>query len=625
MVEVLKEGYQIPLLRPPPLSSPKLLTSYVEGSEKRAALDEQIKLLLDKGAVVRVPRGLGFYSRMFLAWKSSGSWRPIIDLSIFNKYVKSSSFQMETVQSVLLSIRQNDWMVSIDLRDAYLQVPIHPQSQKYLRFCVPQGVFQFRVLCFGLTTAPQVFTRVMAPVAKMVHSMGVRLLRYLDDWLILASTEQECLWAKDQVLQLCQQLGIVINPEKSSLVPSQRSTYLGMILDSRTFTASPTPERVKKLRSTVAEFLSSTRQPARSWQVLLGVMASLIQLLPGARLRMRSLQIQLRQRWSGQEENVLVEWNRACHKDLLWWSNAPLERGRSLLCVPPDLSFWSDASDEGWGAHLGRNTVSGRWSPQEKKLSINLRELKAIHLGLRHFAPELEGRTVAVQADNTTALAYIRNAGGTRSTLLNKEAQSLLHWAESKRIGLVPQFIQGKLNVLADSLSRAKQIIPGEWTLNQKVVDKLGHIWPAYIDLFATYLNHRLPAYFSPMKDASSNGVDAFLQKWDHFQAYAFPPFSIIRQVLNKIRQSTQVEVTLIAPFWPQREWFADLLDLLIEVPRRLPDMDRLLVQTHNRRGHRNPQVLRLHAWRLSSVRSGRKDSVKQWRSKSPLQEGPPL
>ena len=194
---------------------------------------------------------------------------------------------------------------------------------------------------------------------------------------------------------------------------------------------------------------------------------------------MRSLQIQLRLKWSGQDEDFLVEWNRDCYKDLLWWSEeAPLEKGKSLSSIPPDLAFWSDASDEGWGAHLGRSVISGTWSPQEKRLSINFKELRAIHLGLRHFHLELENRVVAIHSDNTTALAYLRNSGGTKNVLLNKEAQSLIRWAELKGIGLVPQYIQGKLNVLADSLSRKDQIIPGEWTLRQDVVDRLVRMWP---------------------------------------------------------------------------------------------------------------------------------------------------
>ena len=108
-------------------------------------------------------------------------------------------------------------MVSIDLKDSYLQVPVHPDSRQFLCFVVGGKVCQFRALCFGLSTAPQVITRVMAPVSVMLHAMGVRILRYLDDWLILTSSRSEALWARDEVLSLCNCLGIIINEAKSCL------------------------------------------------------------------------------------------------------------------------------------------------------------------------------------------------------------------------------------------------------------------------------------------------------------------------------------------------------------------------------------------------------------------------
>ena len=77
-----------------------------------------------------------------------------------------------------------DWMVSLDLKDAYLQVPIHPDSRNYLRFVASGRVYQFKALCFGLSKAPQVFTRVMAPVSAMLHRAGICIRRYSDDWLI---------------------------------------------------------------------------------------------------------------------------------------------------------------------------------------------------------------------------------------------------------------------------------------------------------------------------------------------------------------------------------------------------------------------------------------------------------
>ena len=99
--------------------------------------------------------------------------------------------------------------------------PVHHDSRRYLRFVVAGKSYKFRVLCFGLTTAPQVFTRIMAPVSAILHRYGVRMLRYLDDWLILASTEIACIQSRDRLLSICTKLGIQVNLTKSSLVPTR--------------------------------------------------------------------------------------------------------------------------------------------------------------------------------------------------------------------------------------------------------------------------------------------------------------------------------------------------------------------------------------------------------------------
>ena len=142
-------------------------------------------------------------------------------------------------------------------------------------------VYQFKVFCFGLSTAPQVFTRVMAPVSTILHTLGIRLRWYLDNWLIQASSREQVLLSLRTVLQLCNSLGIVVNWEKSQLVPTQRICYLGVLLDSVSFRASSAQKRVDKLLSIGDIFLSSVEQPAKSWLELLGVLSSLTQLIPG--------------------------------------------------------------------------------------------------------------------------------------------------------------------------------------------------------------------------------------------------------------------------------------------------------------------------------------------------------
>ena len=126
-MEVLREGYRILFSRGPPLSDQPLpMPSYSPSSIRGKALEKEFLDLLHKRAIEQAPQTPGFYSRLFVVQKDSGSWRPIIDLSTLNTSIVSQHFHMETPQSVLRSIRQGDWMISLDLQDAYLQVPIHP-------------------------------------------------------------------------------------------------------------------------------------------------------------------------------------------------------------------------------------------------------------------------------------------------------------------------------------------------------------------------------------------------------------------------------------------------------------------------------------------------------------------
>ena len=124
-------------------------------------------------------------------------------------------------------MRKGDFLASIDLKDAYF----HTSSRKWLRFVSDGMVHQFKVLCFGLSTAPQVFIRVFATVSAWDHSRGVRLLQYLDDWLVLASNEARAKQHVRDLLSLCNSLGIVLNREKSDLNPSKSVEYLGMTID----------------------------------------------------------------------------------------------------------------------------------------------------------------------------------------------------------------------------------------------------------------------------------------------------------------------------------------------------------------------------------------------------------
>ena len=478
------------------------------------------------------------------------------------------------------------------------------------------AVYQFRALCFGLSSAPQVFTRVMAPVSSIMHRHGFRLLCYLDDWLVLGSTFQELVRARDLLLWLCRLFGIIVNPSKSSLVPTQTLDSLGMML--LTFLL-----RVFSLL--LQDFLSDRLHPVSVWRGLLGMMSSMSAIVPGSRLRMRSLQLRLNAAGPLLLDGDLVSWDDGCRRNLRWWSdNSHLLVGLPLGEDHPDFFLFSDASDQGWGAALGDLHLSGLWSLLCLRFLINQCELLAILYAIQGFLTHLRGRSVAVYSDNSTALAYLRKQGGTRSSSLNAMAQELLHLCESQSVRLLPQFIPGHLNALAGSLSRRSQVLSSEWTLCPQAVLELLHWWPATIDLFATSLNHRLPVYFLPMYDQQSAGTDAMLQSWGGLQAYAFPPFSLLPRVLAKVRASRGLELMLVAPFWPQHHWFPDLLELPLEIPLFLPRRRDLLRQRHFHHFHQNLSVLQLTAFRISGDPRVRSASLTQWLVSLPTADAAP-
>ena len=156
VLNIITNGYVLPFLSRPNLIRFPLIVSEYKAPQKDQALADCIQSLLLKNAIERVEnvKSLGFYSRLFLVPKPHQRWRPVIDLSRLNTFLHVEKFKMETPESIRTSLIPGEWVASIDLSDAYLHIPIHPNSRKYLRFCHRSQVFQFTSLPFGLATAP---------------------------------------------------------------------------------------------------------------------------------------------------------------------------------------------------------------------------------------------------------------------------------------------------------------------------------------------------------------------------------------------------------------------------------------------------------------------------------------
>ena len=185
---------------------------------------------------------------------------------------------------------------------------------------------------------------------------------------------------------------------------------------------------------------------------------------------------------------------------------------------------------------------------------------------------------IQIQIDNTTALAYINNMGGSKSKELNQLAVQIWEWCISRNIWLTAVHIPGRLNTGADEKSR---VFSGnhEWMLNTHSFDEILLRHPGLdFDLFASRLNNQTSSYCSWQADPNSTHVDAFTMNWNGHKFYGFPPFSLLPRCLQKMSQDLAQGV-LIAPLWPTQTWFPVLLQHLCEQPWILLPRPDLLQQ----------------------------------------------
>lgn len=124
-------------------------------------------------------------------------------------------------------------MGSKDLEDAYLLIPLHKLSQKYVCFDGLGERLVWRCLPFGLNVAPWLYTKITKPIVNYLRSRNLSSAVYLDDWLCLGNTYEKCLYNLKFTMEILEFLGFIINKKKSKLVPQNTCQFLGLILNSQ--------------------------------------------------------------------------------------------------------------------------------------------------------------------------------------------------------------------------------------------------------------------------------------------------------------------------------------------------------------------------------------------------------
>ena len=187
---------------------------------------------------------------------------------------------MENLETVKYVVKQGDWFTKLDLQDAHLTVPIRQECQKFLCISWKKKLFKFKCLPFGLSPAPRCFTKIMKPVIAGLRRLGVRLIVYLDDFLIMHESEQGANEHFKLVSNVLQNLGFLINWDKSTAVSCQSIEFLGMLISSEGMSFTLPSEKVHRVHSIGRGLLKSKLPSLRDLSIYLGHLAWAIQAVP---------------------------------------------------------------------------------------------------------------------------------------------------------------------------------------------------------------------------------------------------------------------------------------------------------------------------------------------------------
>jgi hypothetical protein len=370
--------------------------------------------------------------------------------------------------------------------------------------------------------------------------------------------------------------------------------YLGIQIDSTLRRSFIPSDKRRQLALSIAEFQSLEKVSRRKLEHLAGLLSFFLpHCVTGTYYSCRFI-AEMNRHTTPVARDKWIPMPLSLRETLNDLAQLCLDTGAVFPPSSPALHLYTDASNQGWGATLSQQEFAGTWTEKEALFHINSKELITVLKALR--LSSLQDMTLAVHSDNVTTVRCLQRFGSAKGQVLNKISKLIEEHCHRHHLQLLPQFIPGNLNVLADALSRTRPL-PGEWKLDPSVFKQICARWGTpEVDLFATQFNHQLPVFVSPLPSAALHDGLSLPWRWEFL--YAFPPYKLLLRLLQRIQRHQQKKFILIFPWWPHRLWFPLVMSCLKEEPLPLPRIPHLLRQEV--RGkivfHPSPQMFRLHA-----------------------------
>jgi hypothetical protein len=290
-------------------------------------------------------------------------------------------------------LQRNDYLMKLDLKDAYYSVPIAEDHKKYLRFQYQGVTYEYQCLPFGLSSAPRAFTKLLKPVVATLRSSGIRVVIYLDDLLLLHHEAVELQNIFHIVTTLLTDLGFTIKLEKCSQSPVQAIIFLCARLNSTDLTIAVPQEKLRQLQSECKGILGRQWCSMLELSALLGRMIQTARIIRGiweAPLHYRALQrlyissLHKKGHFT-RSKSFRIYMTQQASTELQWWTSHQLTHVNRMKLTAPaiDMIVSTDASTKGWGASYLHQKTGGQWQKEESRAHINVLELKAAYLALQ--------------------------------------------------------------------------------------------------------------------------------------------------------------------------------------------------------------------------------------------------
>ena len=399
-------------------------------------------------------------------------WRLIVDLSapegssvndgIARDLCSTSYLAMDEVIACIVRLGKESLIAKMDIKQAYRNVPIHPDDRRLLGMKWRDQVFVDKVLPFGLRSAPLIFTALADCLQWIMQRRGASpLFHYLDDFLTVGRPQSDQCASNMQIMkQACSDTGTPIEPDKCE-GPATVMGFLGLELDTEKLEMRLPQDKLHNLLEAMSSWRGRKACRKRELLSLIGSLSHACKAVRPGRAFLRRL-IDLSSVVKHLDHYVRL--SRSARSDIEWWYRfASKWNGSAMMSVvsrnQPDITVSSDASGSwGCGALCGSLWFQLKWAGAVVDSHITVKELVPIVIAAAIWGEQWAGSTVLANCDNAAVVAII-NQGSSKDQECMHLMRCLSFIAAQFNFNLVAAHIKGVDNTLADALSRNNALL----------------------------------------------------------------------------------------------------------------------------------------------------------------------